>query len=173
MVFEWRENYRPSVPAQAAGERLAHLRSQAGGYITAQSVVDDARPPDSVLHPCFTWDDARAAELHREEEARRLIRNCYVAPEEGQPPVLHNIHVILPDVGPCYVTTARVVSERDLYEQAERDAIAALKGLRARYEHIQSLAAIFAAIDRLDEPAEAEPVPETKGKARGKRKPAA
>jgi hypothetical protein len=154
VVYQWRPGFRPSVPAQAAGERLERLRESAGGHLTPGAVVADARPAEAALHPAFEWDDAVAAERHREEQARSLIRNVYILPQAdaGTPAahVLCNIHVSLPEVGPCYVTTARAVAEPELREQVERDALKAFQALRERYRHIQGLSGVFAAIDRAE-----------------------
>lgn len=44
------------------------------GELTADLVVEEARPKQSPLHPYFEWDDRRAAEQHRLEQARLMIR---------------------------------------------------------------------------------------------------
>ena len=36
-------------------------------------MVDEARPIKSKLHPCFEWDDKRAAQKYRLHRARQLI----------------------------------------------------------------------------------------------------
>lgn len=155
MVYRWRDGYRASVNAQVAGERLGLIREANGGHLTPGAVVDDARPEDAPLHPAFEWDDPVAAEKYREEQARHLIRSVYVVhedPDTGEArPSLGYVHVDLPDDGPAYVTTARAVSEADLYEQVKADAVAAFTALRRRYEHIVELADVFAAIDAIGE----------------------
>ena len=54
----------------------ARLQSllQKHGRLHPADVVDDARDPESPLHAHFEWDDARASEEWRREQARRLIR---------------------------------------------------------------------------------------------------
>lgn len=44
------------------------------GRLTAEIVLEEARKPTSVLHKCFEWDDTKAAEEWRKEQARKLIR---------------------------------------------------------------------------------------------------
>ena len=151
MVYQFKSGFRCSVPAPVVGERIATIEAANGGHLTASHLVDDARPEDAPLHPCFEWDDSEAAERYREDQARHLIRSVYVVPDgrAESAPVLHHVHVKLPDVGNCYVTTARAVSDDELREQVEADALKAFHALRERYRHIQSLAPIFAAIDRL------------------------
>lgn len=61
-------------------EILKHLQmiQDAEGRITPKAVVDRARPPDSPLHPLFEWDDSIAGDLHRQNQARTLIRTVKV-----------------------------------------------------------------------------------------------
>ena len=54
-------------------DRLRILEKR-GGKLTAETVVADAADPDSPLHDVFEWDDAVAANRHRVEQARALIR---------------------------------------------------------------------------------------------------
>jgi hypothetical protein len=163
MVFDrysWRPGYRGAVPASVAGERLALLDERLGGHVTPPDVVADARPPDAPLHRCFTWDDSVAGERWREDEARRIIRNCYVVyrePETGRKETcLGRVSVTLPDVGTAFVTTRRAVFDDALRGQIDAEALRAYLALRKRYDHIASLKDIHAAID------EAEAKSETK-----------
>ena len=43
------------------------------------------------MHPCFTWDDAEAAELYRETEARSIVRSVRVIydSEHSEPAYVH------------------------------------------------------------------------------------
>ena len=48
------------------------------GRLTPQEIVEAARPEDSILHGCFEWDDGKAAEAWRLEQARELIRRVKI-----------------------------------------------------------------------------------------------
>ena len=48
------------------------------GHLTPEIVLDDARDESSPLHDHFDWDDASAAEAHRLDQARGLIRRVKV-----------------------------------------------------------------------------------------------
>jgi len=48
------------------------------GKLTAEDVVAAARKRESPLHGCFEWDDNKAAECWRLEQARGLIRSVQV-----------------------------------------------------------------------------------------------
>lgn len=61
----------------SVSERLAVLYSKYG-RLTPGLVVDDASSPDSPLHSHFEWDDSIAAQRHREDQARSLIRSVQI-----------------------------------------------------------------------------------------------
>lgn len=149
--YAWVPGSRIGVNAQVAGERLAAITVANDGSLTPAAVVDDARPPDSPLHPAFTWDDKVAAEKYRHVEARQLIRSVRVLEtgEDGKvKPILQYVSVSASEEGRSYMTTARVFTDEELQERALQDALKALEGWRRRYEHLNELAPIFAAIER-------------------------
>lgn len=63
-------------------EVLKTLQTQ-NGVLTAQSVVDAARDPAHPLHDQFDWDDAKAGEKHRLNQARQLIRSVRLVVHEA------------------------------------------------------------------------------------------
>jgi hypothetical protein len=89
-----------SVTAQSIGETFEKIRSENGSDIfTAQQVVDEARPENHPIHPCFEWDDWEAAEAYRRDQARSLIRRIevqYPDTEQTEPAFVH-VKVLSPD----------------------------------------------------------------------------
>lgn len=77
--YQWRDSFLNfyRLDANIAGEVLADLESSEG-QLTAQGVVDAARPKDSPLHPAFEWDDQKAAESFRLVQARSMIKSIEV-----------------------------------------------------------------------------------------------
>jgi hypothetical protein len=69
--YVWIPGTAIAADAQACGEQLASLEQQTA--LTPRVVVDAARPADAPLHPAFEWNDAAAAEAHRETQAQRLL----------------------------------------------------------------------------------------------------
>lgn len=68
----------------ARADVLAALQTleDAEGRITPALIVEVARDPESPLHQCFEWDDSIAAERHRLDQARRLLRLEYPVQRE-------------------------------------------------------------------------------------------
>lgn len=57
---------------------LEEIAASHGGCLTPEAVVAAAREPTHPLHEMFTWDDADAAEKHRLDQARQIIRSVRV-----------------------------------------------------------------------------------------------
>lgn len=66
----------------SAAARRAVIDIERRGRLTARSVLDAARDPESPLHSMFEWDDEKAADEWRIEQARRLIRTVKLTVEE-------------------------------------------------------------------------------------------
>lgn len=70
MVYEWKTGSRIKANAQKVGEELEKIPVK-----TAEKVVEAAsKRKNSELHKCFTWDDSKAAQEYRLEQARLVLR---------------------------------------------------------------------------------------------------
>ncbi len=147
--YQYKPGSRFKVPAQVVGEEIAAIEA-IDGQVTPSAFVERARPEDSPVHPLIEWDVRVAAAKYQLDQARQVIRSVYPVhvDAEGHPqPILGWAHVDLPDDGPCYVSTARAMSEPELKQQVEAEALRALEALRQRYAHILSLEGVFREID--------------------------
>lgn len=63
---------------EAVRVRLEEIAERNAGRLTPEDAIEDARDPESPLHPHFTWDDSEAAKKQRLYEARMLIRSVRV-----------------------------------------------------------------------------------------------
>jgi hypothetical protein len=160
MIYRFKENSSFGVDAQAAGRELERIKDQNYGDLSAPLVVDEARPEDAVLHPAFEWDNFVAAEKHREDQARRLIRSVRIVEQsesdddrDEPETTIAYVSVGSPtEGGSRYVTTARALSDEDMRERVLHDAIKGLRAWRARYGQLSELAAIIKVIDSIEEP---------------------
>lgn len=142
------------VPAEVAGMEIRRIEQESGGFITPAAVVDAARPEDAPLHPVFTWDDSRAAELYRREEARHLIRSVRVLTEGGDTEMpLRYVNVIV-NKESVYTSTFRALGDEEMRQQVIADAIAYLRGAQKRYQHLNELADVTAAMGKALDKAE-------------------
>jgi hypothetical protein len=133
---------RPRADPQLIGEALDAIRISTGGSLHPQNVVAEARNPRSVLHPHFEWNDAKAAEAFRVDQARALIRSIRVIDEAADDRPRPAFLSIRADDGVGYRAFKDVLSSRDLRErllaQAERD----LESWTLRYRELKDIVSL-------------------------------
>lgn len=156
----FRLGYSCTVDPATAHDELERIRKCNGDTLRAADVVDESRPAVAPLHPVFTWDDEQAAELWRQDEARRLIRNvCVVIQGEGETQKARPVYIhTTPEAGrdtAGYRTISAVMADDNSRRAAILDALAQLRGWQKRYGWLKELASVSAAIDA----AERENVP--------------
>lgn len=73
------------VDPSIAGRELERIQNLYGS-ITPEILVDEAKSKKSPLHPIFEWDDSKAAENYRLQQARILLNNIQVTVvTDGEP----------------------------------------------------------------------------------------
>ena len=130
--------------AALAGE-IEALRG-ADGIIRARKVVDWARDhPASALHASLEWDDAKAGDLLRLVQARRLIALSVVSRGGERRTVVLRIDR---SIGGGYRAMDEVKQDPTLRERLLSDAIKEFLQLRRKYGFFDDeLGEVFAAID--------------------------
>jgi hypothetical protein len=135
--FIFKNGYRiKGINAQTAGEELARIEKHRG-ELKAPDVVDEARPEDALLHPAFEWDDQVAAELHRQDQARHLIRAVQVIHSDNQ---AQSVYVHISNTK-SYMPVETVVSRNDLYMDAYNSACCRIKEAQAALAELEKIAA--------------------------------
>ena len=114
---------------------------------TPQNLVDyAAEHPDSELYKCFTWDDTKAANEYRKQEARKVIC-CLVHVEEDEEET-RTIRV-LQNVNQEYKPVREIVRNEDEYAELLKRAKAELASFKERYKEIAELEMVLEAIDEI------------------------
>ena len=112
-----------------------------------QNIVDYAEEhPDSELHKCFTWDDSKAANEWRKQEARQVVRLLVFADDETKQPTQIRV---LQKATDAYEPVKTIVRNNDEYAKLLARAKAELKAFRERYKQINELEKVLDAIDEL------------------------
>ncbi len=149
MTFGWKADSRYSVGAQIAADRLNAIRSSAG-EITPRAVVEDARHGNSPLHPCFEWDDGKAADAHRLQQARHMIGSLVVVKIDDAPVIRETrafLHVTTDSTR--YEPVEVVVNTPDLRAEVLGRAKAEIQRWRDRYAAYADFGTVVSAIDEL------------------------
>jgi len=135
---------------------LRRIAAAHGGVAKAQAVVNAARNKRSVLHPYFDWDDSEAGESWRLHQARNLLRVVVMyEPIDEKRSVECRVFVSLTtdrdNDGGGYRVTHTVLSDPEQRRQLLCDARSEMKRFIAKYQKLDELAKVFAAMnDALD-----------------------
>lgn len=114
---------------------------------TPQNVVDyAAEHPESELHKCFTWDDMKAANEWRKQEARQVMRLLVYKDDNEEETT--KVRVLQRGTEE-YLPVKNIVRDRDEYSALLRRARLELKAFKERYKNIVELEEIFDLIDKL------------------------
>ena len=124
-------------------------------YVIAAQLIDDAKAKESPLHDYFEWNNKRAAERWRIEQARYLLRGITVVitTPEGEERTTRAFHSVTLDgsyeinVPKTYVTVQRAMSEDELRTQVIEEALKKIKSWQRRYKEYKEFAKIVQAID--------------------------
>lgn len=95
--YRWTESFRSPISAEVAGTELRRIEVAAGG-LTPRAVVDASKPKGAPLHVMFEWDNKRAADAWRLEQARKTISSLRVVVHEQAPPVPAFASVRVPEI---------------------------------------------------------------------------
>lgn len=148
--YAWRPGSRISIDAGKAGRELERIRRANDGALTQQVVLEQARSANSSLHPHFEWNDGEAAEKFRLGQAGELIRSITVDVSRSnlsEKPIRAFINVVRDNGERSYTSTLVAMSDKELRDQVIRAAWAELLAVRKKYEGLEELARVFAAID--------------------------
>lgn len=147
--YGWRPGSRIALDAQVVGKTLERLQKSRNEPLEPSTIVDAARDEASPLHPHFEWDDSVAAEHHRADQARELVRSLTVDISRSNLEKREVRAFVNVEVGPerGYISTATAMSSEDLRKQVLARAFSELESWRARHAELSELARIFSAID--------------------------
>lgn len=140
MVYQWKLPGLYPVDAQTAGEELERIYEDKG-RLEPKEIVDESRPEEAPLHPCFEWDDPTAAELYRKHQAKQIIQSVVIPHETvNHEPV--NVRAVVSIQGE-YKPLTVVVNDDEQMNRLLADALAELKTFERKYSVLQQLAPIF------------------------------
>lgn len=149
VVYQYKPGFRGKVSAQIAGEECAKLSAK--NSLTARNLVDVSRPESAPLHCEFEWDDSKAAEKYREEQARNIIRHIVIELDDGQgtpsAPVRAFFNIIASE--PEYESVQVIISNNEKYDALFRTALMELRQFSKKYARIKELAPVMEVIDQL------------------------
>lgn len=133
---------------KADAQLVAQEISSIGESATPAQIVEKARDTGTELHKCFEWDDAKAAEAHRLQQARQVA--CHLVIREtvrgDKPPIRF---FFKPESGAGYQPTVVIVRNQGNYQNLLASAMRDLDAFRRKYHSLTELERVFDAIEEL------------------------
>jgi hypothetical protein len=132
---------RKGIDREVIRTTLESVRMANGGKLRPADVVASSQPEDAALHPCFTWDDAVAAEQHRLWEARELIREVTVVINERRTPAYYSVPQSEPSQAASYYVPAELLIESpDEFQMALEMLLQKFESAKRALEDLRELA---------------------------------
>lgn len=118
------------------------------GEVTPEGLVSIAINPDSVFHKYFEWDDSKAAQKYRLDQARHLIRSITVEISGSDLPAYHSVNIENEhgDMHKAYVDTMKLQKSPKLWNQVVDQALREAESWSLRYQKYQELKLIHESI---------------------------
>jgi len=151
MVYQWAAGTRSRIDAQVAGDCLESLRQRLSGEIRPADVVNEARSNRSPIHDGFEWDDARAAQANRIDQAKYMLRhiNVEIQPTDDQDPTFIRAFCSVEPAEPRYVSITDALKDPISRQELVAKALAEAFSWRRRYQQLDELARVFRALDEV------------------------
>lgn len=135
-------------------EELQRICRENDGLLQPRDVVEEARKENSPLHSKFDWDDGKAAENWRLQQARYLITHVHVEIEgpdnkKRASDVFVSLSTDRRKGG--YRLMQEVLVKRETRNQLIRDAITDMQSFETRYRTVRELVSVFSSMRKVRE----------------------
>ena len=136
---------------EVVGAMFKKIENEHGG-LTAELVVQAAKPKRSYIHDFFEWDDEKAGEVYRLEQARYLIRHIIieVVGERETPRAFITVVKGTPSQK-VYLDTIQIMATPELRLQVLAMFLSELNVLRRRYAELLKFSNISEPFEALEE----------------------
>ena len=125
--------------AQAIGEKLNSLAEKSNGVVTPEMVVEDAKDRSSIFHNLIEWNNEKASEQFRLQQARHIINHVFeVTVIEGKPHKHRSFFSVTNDSKQkVYVTVENALTNKNYKVQLYGRALTQLRNLQGMLEMMQ------------------------------------
>lgn len=147
-AYLWKTGFRAPVSAEVAGAEFERLERTGG--LTPQRLVDASEAEDAPMHKAFEWDDEKAGNEWRKQQARMLINHIEIKhlPTEKKKPI--RIRAFMqPSVSAPYESTVTIMKDEEKRSAVFAMGMKMLKDFKRRYADLKEFAKIIDAIDEL------------------------
>lgn len=152
--YDWKFNLYPGVSAEDAGKHIEKIQNEQGA-VTCRNLLDSAKPEDSVIHPCYEWDDGVAAEKYRLSQSKDLLANLVRVSvvSENQEPKTYRAFVNVEENkrfgSGKFLSVDTAMADSEMRQIVLRNALRELMAFQKKYEDLNELEGVFRAISEL------------------------
>jgi len=135
----------------AIQKELDLIARKHNGLLRPENVVAAAENKKSVLHTCFEWSNTKAAREYRLWQAREIIMVHVTVLRKDTKPTRVYVSMMKDRIRPGggYRSIEVVLSNEILRNQFLNEALADLKRIEDKYNQLEELAGVFAAIHKV------------------------
>lgn len=140
-TVRWKVNLYGDADAQKVYEEIGEENT------TPEEILEKAKDPNSELHKCFEWDDKKAAEKYRLQQARTIMCNLVFVSDDEKDDV--RTHYALTFEKSEYHPTVLILQKPDEYKALLEKAKGELFAFKKKYAMLKELKKLFQEIDSL------------------------
>ena len=121
MVYKWKlKGLSKGLKASQVAGELKRITT-VYGKLTPEYIVAEAENNESVLHPLFEWDDTKAAQNYRLQQARTILNNFTVKTISSGQPVEVGIYEVVPITGNISQIIIAEGNSMQIADQAQKE----------------------------------------------------
>lgn len=136
IIAEWSKIGKGLYKADA--QKVAEEIQSIGDEATPSQIVEKARDANTELHKCFTWDDKKAAEQWRLQQARSVV-GCLIIHRGEQHKNKPEIHYFCKNDSGGYKPATYIFTHANEHEKLLQAAYAELAAFKRKYSNLQEL----------------------------------
>lgn len=141
-AYKWKTPKLYNIDANIVGDELNRIYKE-HGKIEPAVVVEESKPKDAPMHGMFEWDDSKAAQKYREQQARVITANIVTVVDKQKDEYTRAYVHIESSYQPIEV----VLKSKDKTEELLQSALRELRTFEAKYRNLIQLKPIIDAID--------------------------
>jgi hypothetical protein len=146
--YEWKlPGLSKGLPAEDAAKEFKRIE-QVFGALTPENIVKAAEPQDSLLHKLFEWNNQKAADLYRLQQARTIINNVEVKViSDGEPRTVPVFEIITQKDSNVYKSITEF-DESDL-QQIRKNAVRELNYWKNKLSFYKEFSGMIPKLDKV------------------------
>lgn len=146
-MYQWKAGSHHKVKADVAGRVCESLEKQ--GRLSAAELLETAKDERSPIHVEFEWNDTKAAQGFRLQQARMIINTLtiQISSKEKQP-VRAFFNIIQQE--PTYTSIQTIINDSDSYQLLLKQAYKELTEFKNKYKQLTELGKIINDIEEIE-----------------------